>query len=46
MRIVGRIPYKNVSPKLIEEIEKNASQGYDAQVILDCDNEVMLVVVE
>jgi hypothetical protein len=46
MRIVGKIPYKSVSPKIIEEIEKNASQGYDAQVILDSASEQMLVVVE
>jgi hypothetical protein len=44
MRIVAKIPYKNIDPQTIEKLEHNASFGYNTQVILDAATEQVLLV--
>jgi hypothetical protein len=45
MRIVAKIPYKAISSKDIEEMNKLYAQGFVLQFVFDPKNEVVLLVV-
>ena len=46
MKIVGKIPYKTVSPELIEKLDRELLKfGSNVQVILDPTTETVLLVV-
>ena len=46
MKIVGKIPYKSVTPQLIEQLDRELSKfGSNVQVFLDPATEMVVLVV-
>jgi len=46
MKVVGKIPYKSVTPQLIEQLDHELLKfGSNVQVILDSATETVLLVV-
>ena len=45
MRIVAKIPYKNVTPEEIQQIEQAVQYNYSVEIVLDPKTEQILVVV-